>query len=49
MRRCVRGEAMQGIVSSLGMDTSYAEDGVASMACAFADALIEELERRNTK
>lgn len=48
-RRVYAGQAMQGIVSSLGMDTSYAEDGVASMACAFADALIEELDSRNIK
>lgn len=48
-RRVYAGQAMQGIVSSLDMNISYAEDGVASMACAFADALIEELDRRNTK
>lgn len=48
-RRVYAGQAMQGIVSALDMNTSYAEDGVASMACAFADALIEELDRRNTK
>lgn len=48
-RRVYAGQAMQGIVSILDMDTSSAEDGVASMACAFADALIEELDRRNTK
>ena len=48
-RRVYAGQAMQGIVSSLDMNTAVAEDGVASMACAFADALIEELDRRNTK
>lgn len=47
--RVYAGQAMQGIVSSLDMNTAVAEDGVASMACAFADALIEELDRRNTK
>ena len=51
-RRVYAGQAMQGIVSALDintLNTSHAEDGVASMACAFADALIEELDRRNTK
>lgn len=48
-RRVYAGQAMQGIVSALDMNTSYAEDGVASMACAFADALIEELEKTETK
>jgi hypothetical protein len=43
------GQAMQGIVSALDMNTSYAEDGVASMACDFADALIKELDSRNIK
>lgn len=48
-RRVYAGQAMQGIVSALDMNTSYAEDGVASMACDFADALIEELDSRNIK
>lgn len=48
-RRVYAGQAMQGIVSALDMNASIAEDGVASMACAFADALIKELDRRNTK
>lgn len=48
-RRVYAGQAMQGIVSALHMNTSYAEDGVASMACDFADALIEELDSRNIK
>jgi hypothetical protein len=48
-RRVYAGQAMQGIVSALDMNAPIAEDGVASMACAFADALIEELDRRNTK
>lgn len=43
------GQAMQGIVSALDMNAPIAEDGVASMACAFADALIEELEKTETK
>lgn len=48
-RRVYAGQAMQGIVSALDMNTSYAEDGVASMACDFAYALIEELDSRNIK
>lgn len=44
-RRVYAGQAMQGIVSALDMDASIAEDGVADKACAFADALIEELEK----
>lgn len=48
-RRVYAGQAMQGIVSALDINASIAEDGVASMACAFADALIKELDRRNTK
>lgn len=44
-RRVYAGKAMQGIVSALDMDASIAEDGVADKACAFADALIEELEK----
>lgn len=48
-RRVYAGQAMQGIVSVLDMNTSYAEDGVASMACDFAYALIEELDSRNIK
>lgn len=48
-RRVYAGQAMQGIVSALDMNTSYAEDGVASMACDFADALIKELDSRNIK
>lgn len=48
-RRVYAGQAMQGIVFALDMNTSYAEDGVASMACDFADALIEELDSRNIK
>jgi hypothetical protein len=48
-RRVYAGQAMQGIVSALDMNAPIAEDGVASMACAFADALIEELEKTETK
>jgi hypothetical protein len=48
-RRVYAGQAMQGIVSALDMDASIAEDGVADKACAFADALIEELEKTETK
>ena len=44
-RRVYAGQAMQRIVSALDMDASIAEDGVADKACAFADALIEELEK----
>ena len=44
-RRVYAGQAMQEIVSALDMDASIAEDGVADKACAFADALIEELEK----
>lgn len=47
--RVFAGQAMQGIVSALDMNAPIAEDGVASMACAFADALIEELEKTETK
>lgn len=44
-RRVYAGQAMQGIVSALDMNAPIAEDGVADMACVFADALIEELEK----
>lgn len=48
-RRVYAGQAMQGIVSALDMNAPIAEDGVADMACVFADALIEELEKTDTK
>lgn len=48
-RRVYAGQAMQGIVSALDMNAPIAEDGVADMACVFADALIEELEKTETK
>lgn len=48
-RRVYAGRAMQGIVSALDMNAPIAEDGVADMACVFADALIEELEKTDTK
>lgn len=44
-RRVYAGQAMQGIVSALDMNTPIAGDGVADKACVFADALIEELEK----